>query len=308
MEIEIIKGIQQGANVFFDNFFLGVTYLGDTMFFIVAMALLYWCYDKKFAFNFVIGCGVSILANNALKIAFNRPRPYVANSQIVDYTHSTGGSFPSGHASSIAVMSSMLMCEVNAKSKIKWQKLTVNIILPIICVLVAFSRMYLGQHYLTDVLVGLAISGIIGMLWHKFCFVKSDKEHIYALFALPVLIGALFIFVDELLLTTGHKMICMLIGLCVAIIVGYYLEKKYIRLDYSSDKLWFVITKAVVGGGVAVGLYFLLENILPQIVLIKFFIGIILGLWITFGSMLVFRAIASWARLNKKGEDDASIK
>ena len=68
----------------------------------------------------------------------------------------------------------------------------------ILSILVAFSRLYLGQHFLSDVVFGLGFGYFVGYIWHEFCFINNNKEHIYALFVLPVLVGLMFVWGGEL--------------------------------------------------------------------------------------------------------------
>ena len=311
MEVELIKNIQQGSTLFFDTFFKCVTFMGDKLFFVVVFCLLYWCYNKRFAFNFAIGCGVAAVSNSLLKVAFNRPRPYMADSNVVDYVHASGGSFPSGHSTLSAATSALLLCEVYTKktSIKKYLKIILTAALVVVSLLVGFSRMYLGQHYLSDVIMGLVCGAIVGIIWHKFCFIKNDREHIYALWLLPVLFGCLFIFVTEMFTSDmQHQDVYFLLGIAMAIIVGYYLEKRYIKLDLSINPAWFVIFKAVFGLGTTIGLYFLL-NLLPSILILECVKGIILGIWASLVLMIIYKAISKRLLNTKTVEDkNANIK
>ena len=84
-----------------------------------------------------------------------RERPDVALSS------SLTSSFPSGHAA--AVFSSLAVLDKEFP-KFKWFWVCFS-------VLVVFSRLYLGMHYLTDVVTGIMIGYSIGLivviLWKK---------------------------------------------------------------------------------------------------------------------------------------------
>ncbi len=90
------------------------------------------------------------LLNLALKLAFHRPRPEVAFVTIDTY------SFPSGHA----MVSS---AAYGALAYIAWpylrssrQRVLLVVGMSVFVALICFSRLYLGVHYLSDVLAGAA--------------------------------------------------------------------------------------------------------------------------------------------------------
>ncbi|TYR81204.1 phosphatase PAP2 family protein [Priestia megaterium] len=94
--------------------------------------------------------------NWLLKEIFQRPRPEW--SQLVDASHY---SFPSGHAmnSSAFYIGILLLVLTYAKSRLL--KVISLILFCMLIVLIGFSRMYLGVHYLTDILAGYAV----GFAW-----------------------------------------------------------------------------------------------------------------------------------------------
>lgn len=301
MEIEIIKGIQSGANAFFDSFFLLVTNMGSKVFFVIVFFLLYWCYNKKFAFNFAVGCGVASIINSGLKYVFNRPRPYMASNSIINYTNTSGGSFPSGHSSSIGVICSQLLFEIYDKKNYnkKWFRVSSIIVFVLCCFLVGFSRLYLGQHYLSDVIVGMAMGWVIGYLCHKFLYIKNDKEHQIALYLLPFLFASLFLKVDEMFTTNlQSSSMYFLVGIISAIIIGYYFEKKFVKFDVKANWV-FNLFKICFGILTCFGLYFLLDLILPKVLFCEFVKTFLVGLWASLGIMVFFKWFENILKLNE---------
>ncbi len=98
--------------------------------------------------------GVTLVASTALtfglKYAVNRPRPFVTYTDIYQKDSHVGPySFPSGHTSSaFALATSLSLC---------YQKWYVIAPAMLWACGVGYSRMYLGVHYPSDVLVGAAI-------------------------------------------------------------------------------------------------------------------------------------------------------
>ena len=176
-EQTLIKGLQSLSNAFFDAVNLGITYLGDEIFFIVVAVVLYWCVDKKFAYKFMNVYILSVAANEGLKSIVARRRPYLVEG-IRSIGKETGGySFPSGHSQSIANISTQI--------NMRWREgVPRKVFLPVgivVTALVMFSRMYLGQHYLTDVIVGAALGIVLALLLGTlFDFLGNKEERIAA--------------------------------------------------------------------------------------------------------------------------------
>jgi undecaprenyl-diphosphatase len=120
----------------------------------VALALAgegYWV--KRLAWS-LPGCMLSI---ELVKTILRRPRPSISDPML----QLTNYSFPSGHAASATVLYgflALLICSYLTKGV--WQTL-VWIGTAVLITGVAFSRMYLGVHYVSDVTAGL----ILGISW-----------------------------------------------------------------------------------------------------------------------------------------------
>lgn len=84
--------------------------------------------------------------------AINRARPYDAMSGVhvlVDKT--TDFSFPSDHATAVGAVAVGLLI-----TNRRW-----GIVGGVLAVLMAFARIYVGAHYLTDVIAGLVLGGVV---------------------------------------------------------------------------------------------------------------------------------------------------
>jgi undecaprenyl-diphosphatase len=109
-------------------------------------------------------CGAGLL-NTVLKSAFGRPRPSVVPQlAMVDSM-----SFPSGHAM-IAAAVYLTLGALLARTTNYWRLRLYYLGVALgITGLVAFSRVYLGVHYPSDVLAGMAA----GALWALVCDVAA---------------------------------------------------------------------------------------------------------------------------------------
>ena len=86
------------ANPILDWFSIGVTTLGSEEFYLIAIPILYWCVEKKFAFKLGMVFLYLSYVNDLLKVIFQTPRPDPSVVRVL-YPESGGGyAFPSGHS------------------------------------------------------------------------------------------------------------------------------------------------------------------------------------------------------------------
>jgi undecaprenyl-diphosphatase len=98
---------------------------------------------------------------DGLKNTFDRPRPQY-NSE---FTTERSYSFPSAHASSAAVAYGMLAYCLALHWRASRQRLALAFGFGTLVLLIGFTRLYLGVHYLSDVLAGYALA----LAWVGFC-------------------------------------------------------------------------------------------------------------------------------------------
>jgi undecaprenyl-diphosphatase len=117
---------------------------GIAVFFIASIALINLSKSKKKdTFVFWISLAASLAVTYLLKNVFLRERPY----PVYDSAYNQFHSFPSGHSTGVFSAYAFL-----SKFRI------FGIFWLVFSFLVAFSRIYLGYHYLSDVVVG----GLLG--------------------------------------------------------------------------------------------------------------------------------------------------
>ena len=136
--------------------------------FIIALGLLLWRRHPREALFLAVSTVGGAVLNESLKLIFHRPRPQLAWAAVQpDY------SFPSGHAMS----SLILYVAIGLIIGVIWGRragLVAVVIAVVIALLVGTSRIYLGYHYLTDVVGGLfagaawlliVLAALDGRLW-----------------------------------------------------------------------------------------------------------------------------------------------
>lgn len=114
---------------------------------------------------------INTAITQGLKYAINRDRPYAKYPALINpYQIDNDPSFPSGHTSTAFATAASL--SINFK---KWY-----VVVPAYAwaASVGYSRLYLGQHYPTDVLAGAAIgvgSAYLSNWLNKKYFAKQKK-------------------------------------------------------------------------------------------------------------------------------------
>jgi membrane-associated phospholipid phosphatase len=165
--------INQYHSAFFDSFFKYITNLGDGIclpLFLVIMLLIRFRDSILLVVVFLLsGLFVQILK----RLFFSdvaRPSKYFEGNHTLHYIPGVEqlccNSFPSGHsATAFSVFFVFAMV-----TKHRWLKC----ILFILACLVAFSRVYLSQHFIVDIMAG----SFIGMLTVFFCYpmIQSFKK------------------------------------------------------------------------------------------------------------------------------------
>lgn len=162
MELEIIKFFQSSQNAFFDVFFSIASLLASWVGFVIVFVVIF-LYNKKYGLYFSLCYGASVGINWIFKILINRPRPYEIDNQIVNVTNSLGKSLPSGHMLGAVVLCFFVLffvCLFFEKPKLHHLCFC-----SIFLICVAISRMYFGQHYITDIIAGGALGIALCVAW-----------------------------------------------------------------------------------------------------------------------------------------------
>jgi membrane-associated phospholipid phosphatase len=162
LDLEINAYVIKAANPGLTWLLGTVTNLGN-IFLVVTVAIMigiilsirksWW---RLFSLFLAVAIGQAVL--NILKVVFQRPRP---RTEMFVFSYS----FPSGHVFSATVIYGfciyLTFCFVTSAT-VKW---IVSALLFLLILLIGFSRIYLGVHWLSDTLAGY----VTGFAWLLFC-------------------------------------------------------------------------------------------------------------------------------------------
>ena len=154
------------------NLMVWVSYFGSGFFILIFMTSLFLWQEKKREYIVPLWASViiSLIVVYIIKIIFLRLRPFEVLG-IIPLVKTLTSSFPSGHTA--AAFSTIAILDKEFP-KFKWFWIAFS-------VLIGFSRIYVGVHYLSDVVFAAILGGSIGIYmckkkeWFNFNL-KNKKE------------------------------------------------------------------------------------------------------------------------------------
>ena len=136
-----------------------ITFLGGEMFSLLIMPALYWSIDAALGFRAGMMLVISGGLNTAAKMLIHTPRPFWVDGSVKAFSSETSFGLPSGHSQNSAAIWGMVGKSINTRSSL--------LITAIFVFLIGVSRIYLGVHFLHDVLTGWLFGILIVIIYLK---------------------------------------------------------------------------------------------------------------------------------------------
>jgi membrane-associated phospholipid phosphatase len=260
------------------------SFLGTQNAYILVMSWLYWCVNSQLG----IRIGIILLSSNGLNTAFkwifHSPRPYWINPNIKALAIESSFGIPSGHA--------MVSTSVWGRIAMWVKKPWVILVIVIMLFFIGFSRLYLGVHFLSDVVAGWLL-GISLLIFLSFAekplakWLNKQKMSIIILFAFLTSISIIIFFMllkvpfnqwqipeswinNSQIAAPGSvidpfkiKDIVLLSGTWFGLIAGYFWIKKMGNFNQKGNLFQLVIRFLIGFVGIVI-LVFGLNSILPE--------------------------------------------
>ncbi len=288
-EVDLIKALQTLRGPFTDGLNMFLSFFGTETFFLIIAVTLYWCVDKAFAHRFFNVYILGVAVTSVMKVGFKRVRPFNAYPEEVVSIQSpeSSYSFPSGHTQTVSTVSTVLSIRYGKKYKI------VPIAGGVLTLLVMLSRMYLGQHYLSDVFCGLTVGVFCSIAFNMLLSLLKDREEWFVLIAIALSVAFICVLagIDQL---GASEDLLKGIGAFVAFNIGYYFEKTYVRYDIKATQAWWkILLRLALGIGVTVAVQQLFKLFLPKSepMLYCYLRYFIMALWAALGAPAAFKAL-----------------
>ena len=170
LDLVIVRGVSFLRNGILNDFFLGLTTISSSIiiFFFLTSLFLWGEHKREWILPLWATLALSAAVGFALKVIIRKQRPFqvgvVSVLPILEKaSHAVwNSSFPSFHAM-------LVFCAIPILSKQfkKFKYVWIGF-----AVLIAFSRIYFGLHFLSDVIVGGLLGYVLGMI-----VVRLEKEY-----------------------------------------------------------------------------------------------------------------------------------
>lgn len=157
---EIVEGVSLIRNNLLNDFFMGITFVSSKIMVFFFLTGLFLWKKKKFILPLWITLSLAVAISFLLKVVVQRQRPFqlglVSVLPVLEKASHVvwNFSFPS-------FQTMLVFCAIPLLSK-QFPKLKYYWIT--FAVLVGFSRIYFGLHFLSDVIVGGAIGYLLGVI------------------------------------------------------------------------------------------------------------------------------------------------
>ena len=165
IDILITREFQENQAPWLKISMIAISYLGSNGLIFAALifltALAFWIVRLRLeALLILVLSVVSNLLNLAIKIIVGRPRP---TSSVVDIiTSASGQSFPSGHVMAyVAFFGLLFSLGLILFRRDRWWHYVLLIVPAFFVVMVGPSRIYLGDHWASDVIGGYIFGGLL---------------------------------------------------------------------------------------------------------------------------------------------------
>ena len=248
---DILRDILPGL----DDFFFWVSQLGGELFYIVLLLIIYWAYNKKEAIMATYILLIAIISNFWLKVIIAKERPPSSNWHVS--ADPPNYSTPSGHSQ----YSATLYGWFTARLKTRWMAL----IAIILTGLIGVSRVYIGVHYIEDVLLGWAFGIITILIILRFekpardFLSKYKSENLLLGLAL---IGLLMTLIAAILPQPPNDNFGAYGGLTIGFALGLILEMRFVAFSNEGER-WRLILRVAIGLILVIGAMGLLAMALP---------------------------------------------
>ena len=205
-----------------------ITVLGDELFFLLFLPLVYWCVHRR------IGAGLAVLflfsasLNAIAKALLGMPRPFMVEPAVMQLATAGGGGFPSGHTQGAVVV--WIYIAARFRQRCLWWLAGVLILA------IPLSRLYLGVHFPVDLVGGYLIGGLLVLV---FLMIEPPIiERIGNPSQAMVMAGALAIVLSAVLLKNSQEpYVVSSIAALMGVSWGIVVERRWIGFEVRSGWL-----------------------------------------------------------------------
>lgn len=287
--LEIILWFQSWRTPGIETFFELITHTGSTIFFLLVLPAVYWCWDTSIGRRVVILFLVSVWFTQWLKEWWQRPRPAAISPEVRAAVDAPDFGIPSGHTLVTTVLWGTIAWHV--------QRRWVIICVIIYVFLVALSRMVLGVHFPQDVIAGLIFGLLLLAAYARLEPSPSgrlSRQGLWTQIGWVVGTSALLLVIHPLIFPDmsgyGLRVAMVSVGVLLGGGIGFVLETHFLRMD-AGGTWWKRVLRYLLGIFVLLLMFFGLGSAFDQLTPIYLFTFIqfsAIGLWVSYGAPWLF--------------------
>lgn len=321
--MDSLLNFETGITLFLQNLgtwlagpFQAISFLATEEFFILILPLVFWSIDALMGLRMAFMLVINGSFNYYFKMIFHSPRPFWFDSRVKSYSLETSFGLPSGHSQNAASQFGIMAATVRKKG--------FTIAMLVLIFLVGLSRLYLGMHFLRDVLAGWLLGGLFVWLYMRYekpmanwLTSKSLSMQILLSFILGVTLILLGFgsrvlaaswqmpaeWVNTAALTGGAvpdpfnmEGIITLGGVAFGFMSGYAIWVKKFGQPKALGSALKRFARYIVGIVGVIALYLGLKMIFPEEPLVlgftlRFIRYTLIGLWVTYFAPLIFKKL-----------------
>ena len=237
-----------------EKIFLGITYFGEAIIYILLLAIAFWVFNKRDAIIAIYVFLTTTFLNFFLKVLIQKPRP----SASIRLQEVEGFSTPSGHAQNSTVIYGWIM--------LYFKKIWLYILVPILVVLISLSRVVLGVHYIGDVILGILIGAtLLAMLyfgippllkwmekWPMWVKILAGEVYGIIVFIMTFIPGILADWPSP----EESSNLADIISVLMVLPIFFWIEDKWVKMNNDNLTWYSIVLRITIGAAVLIGAYF----------------------------------------------------
>jgi membrane-associated phospholipid phosphatase len=255
----------------------GMSLLGDSRLILIVAVTMFWFTSKHRPYQVLAATLTGAAIGSLLKLVVGIPRP--SAPELLLYSTTTSPSFPSGHVV-------LATCFWGILALYGWIPRWVA---GSIIALVMFSRVYLGVHYVGDVLAGL----VIGLLWLAVFYrwvgpwlAGIEPRRLSTTVAIVMCASFLVLPV-----TSAFPFGWEIVGALVGAGVGLILQEYRVRFEPGqTNRLWNLLKIPI--GLFGIGLFVLIDYLIgPEIMILEVAMYFAAAIWAILIAPMIFKSL-----------------
>lgn len=279
--MELITFLQSTTNQSIIAFFKIITMIGNEEFYLLALPILLWNWNKDSSKRLFILFLSGMLVAVCIKGITQIPRP-----QDIALIEADGFSFPSGHAVGAVIFWGFLAWSI----KKTWFIMLSSILI----ILISLSRIVLGVHWPIDILGGATLG--TATLAANYLFNRINVQLGSVTWISLSLLLVISMSVSFLIQTED---VATLAGLLLGVGWGLVIEENYISMR-RDDSFWKSFFGTLFGCIVVIILWAGLKRLFPNTLPFRFVRYTVIGYWVALGAPYFLTLTRMYARIGSK--------